>query len=152
MNYCKYIFMAILICTVLACAPKQTETVPEFSFKEILKTSTSWDGEKIEYPGGDPEITGVIIEAQEGFDTGFHCHPMPNVAYIIEGEVEVELLNGTKKLFIKGDSFEEVVNTWHKGRVVKGPLKIIVYYAGVVDMPTLIKPKTDDLEIEDCVE
>ena len=147
----KYIFITVILCFLISCAPKQTENVNQFSVKEILKTTTSWDGNQIVYPAGDPEITGIIMEAHEGFDTGFHCHPMPNVAYILEGEVEVELLNGTKKLFKKGESFEEVINTWHKGKVVKGPFKILVYYAGVVDMPILIKPKTDDLENEECV-
>ena len=148
----KYILITVLFGLLISCAPKQTEKVPQVSVNEILKTTTSWDGDQIVYPEGDPEITGVIMEAQEGFDTGFHCHPMPNVAYILEGEVEVELLNGTKKLFKKGDSFEEVIDTWHRGKVVKGPFNILVYYAGVVDLPIFIKPKTDDLENEECVE
>ena len=152
MNSSKYVFIVILIGLIISCAPKQTETVLPISIKEILKTTTSWDGDPIQYPEGDPEITGLLIEAQEDVEIGFHCHPVPNIAYILEGEIDVEVFEGPKIIFKKGDAFEEVINTWHKGKVLKGPAKILVYYAGEVDTPITIKPKTDDLENEECVE
>lgn len=152
MNSCKYVFLAILIGLIISCAPKQTETVPPVGIKEILKTTTSWDGGKIIYPEGDPEITALIYEVQEDIDTGFHCHPVPNIAYMLEGEIEIEVFEGPKIIFKKGDAFEEVINTWHKGKVLKGPAKILVYYAGEIDTPIIIKPKTDDLENEECIE
>ncbi len=88
----------------------------------------------------------------EGFDTGFHCHPVPNLAYIFEGEIEVEVFNGPKIIFKKGDAFEEVIHTWHRGKVLKGPAKIVVFYVGEIDTPITVRPKTDDLKNEKCVE
>jgi len=152
MNSCKYVFIIVLLGLIISCAPKQTKPVPPISSKEILKTTTSWDGDKIIYPEGDPEITGIIIELQQDVDTGFHCHPVPNLAYMLEGEIEVEVFEGPKIIFKKGDAFEEVIDTWHKGKVLKGPAKILVYYVGKIDTPITIKPKTDDLESLKCIE
>ena len=148
----KYIFLFFILTISLSCAQKQVETKPPVSVEEILNTSTSWDGGKIIYPEGDPEIRGIIIELQEGVDTGLHCHPVPNLAYMLEGEIEVEVFDGPKKLFKKGDAFEEVINTWHRGRVLKGPAKVLVFYVGEIDTPISIKPKTADLSTEKCVE
>ncbi len=144
--------IAVLLSLAVSCAPKNTETALPISSKEILKTSTSWDGDPIIYPDGDPEIKAIIIELQEGVDTGFHCHPVPNLAYMLAGEIEVEVFEGPKQVFKKGDAFEEVIHTWHKGRVLKGPAKIVVFYVGEVDLPITIKPKTYDLKSEKCVE
>jgi len=152
MNSGKYVCTVILIGLIISCAPKQNGSVLPISSKEILKTTTSWDGDPIKYPEGEPEITGLIIEAQEDVEIGFHCHPVPNIAYMLEGEIEVELFDGQKHIFKKGDAFEEVINTWHKGKVLKGPAKILVYYVGEVDMPITIKPQTNDLLNEKCIE
>ena len=142
----------LLLSLAVSCAPKHTETALPISSKEILNTTTSWDGDPIIYPDGDPEIKGIIIELQEGVDTGFHCHPIPNLAYMLAGQIEVEVFEGPKQVFKKGDAFEEVIHTWHKGRVLKGPAKIVVFYVGEVDTPITIKPKTDDLKNEKCIE
>ena len=131
---------------------KQIETKPPISVKEILNTNTSWDGGEIIYPEGDPEIRTLVIELQEGAVTGMHCHPVPNLAYMLEGEIEVEVFNGPKKVFKEGDAFEEVINSWHSGRVVKGPARVVVFYVGEKNTPITIKPETDDLKNEKCVE
>jgi len=148
----KYVFILIMLTLTVSCAAKHTETKPLISSKEILKTTTTWDGDNIKYPDGDPEVTGIIIELQEGVDTGFHCHPVPNLAYILDGEIEVEVFEGPKQIFRKGDAFEEVIDTWHKGKVLKGPAKILVFYVGEIDLPIIIRPKGDDLKNLDCIE
>ena len=152
MRRLKYIFLLLPLALSLSCAQKQVETKPPVSVKEILNTNTSWDGGEIIYPEGDPEIRALVIELQEGADTGLHCHPVPNLAYMLDGEIEVEVFDGPKAVFKKGDAFEEVIHSWHRGRVLKGPAKIVVFYVGEVDTPITIKPKTDDLKNEKCVE
>jgi len=152
MNSYKYVFILVLLGFIISCAPKQNVSVLPISSKVILKTTTSWDGEPIQYPKGDPEVTGLIIEAQEDVEIGFHCHPVPNIAYMLEGEIEVEVFEGPKKIFKKGDAFEEVIDTWHKGKVLKGPAKILVYYVGELNTPITIKPVSDDLKNLKCIE
>jgi len=152
MNILKSVFIFVLLGLIVSCAPKVIETKPPVSIKEILRTTTSWDGDSINYPEGSPEITVLTIDMPAGFDTGFHCHPVPNLAYMLEGEIEVEVFNGPKIIFKKGDAFEEVIHTWHKGRVLKGPAIIVVFYVGEVDTKITIKPKSADLKNEKCVE
>lgn len=151
MKRLKYVFLLFPIILTLSCAQKQMEVKLPISAKEILRTSTSWDGDPIVYPEGAPEIRAIIIELQEGISTGFHCHPVPNLAYMLEGEIEVEVFEGPKKKFKKGDAFEEVIHTWHSGRVLRGPAKILVFYVGEVDTPITVKPKSNDLLNEKCL-
>jgi len=148
----KYVFILALLTLTLSCAAKHTERKSPISSKEILKTTTTWEGGKIYYPEEDPEVTGIIIELQEGVDTGFHCHPVPNLAYILSGEIEVEVFEGPKRIFKKGEAFEEVINTWHRGRALKGPAKILVFYIGEFNVPITIKPRGDDLKNLKCIE
>jgi quercetin dioxygenase-like cupin family protein len=65
---------------------------------------------------------------------------VPSFGILLEGELEVTLLNGQKKLIKTGDAIAEVVNTVHNGRNVgEGPVKILVFYAGAKDLPVTVK-------------
>jgi len=100
---------------------------------QLLKTTTSWDGKQIVYPVGQPEITGLIVEIAPGKETGWHLHPVPSFAYILEGTLEVMLKDGRMKHLEAGDPLVEVFDTPHNGRNVgTTPLKIMVFYAGIV--------------------
>jgi quercetin dioxygenase-like cupin family protein len=99
----------------------------------LIKTTHSWDGKQIVYPVGQPEITGLIVEIAPGKATGWHLHPLPSLAYILEGTLDVMLKDGQIKHLGAGDPLVEVVNTAHNGRNVgTTPVKILVFYAGVV--------------------
>jgi len=99
----------------------------------LIKTTTSWDGKQIVYPVGQPEITGLLIEIAPGQETGWHLHPSPSFAMILEGELEVGLKDGKIIRLHAGDPLVEVVNTPHNGRNTgTTPLKIMVFYAGIV--------------------
>lgn len=148
----KYLTIIILFALCSSCVNKDISTKPQVKISEILKTSRSWDGGKITYPEGFPEVTAIIIEMENGYDTGFHCHPVPNLAYMLRGEIEVEVLEGLKHVFREGDAFEEVINSWHRGRVLKGPAEVLVFYIGEMDTPVTIRPKRGDLKNEKCDE
>jgi quercetin dioxygenase-like cupin family protein len=99
----------------------------------VLKTETSWDGNPIEYPSGKAEITGMIIEIAPGGETGWHLHPVPSFGVILEGELEVQLKNGSVKRLKSGEAMAEVINTLHNGRNIGSvPVKLVVFYAGSV--------------------
>ena len=96
-----------------------------------LKTDSSWDGKKIEYPQGQAEVTGLLIEIDPERETGWHKHSVPSFAMVIEGELEVTLRDGRKKLLKAGDLLAEVVDVAHTGRNVgTGVVKLVVFYAG----------------------
>lgn len=105
----------------------------------ILKTATSWNGNPIEYPTGKPEISGLTIEIPPGGETGWHKHPVPSFAMILEGELEVKLKDGSVKRLKTGEALAEVVDTFHNGRNVGTvPVKLVVFYAGVADQKLTI--------------
>lgn len=100
----------------------------------LLETSRTWSGAAIQYPEGSAQITGLLIEIAPGGETGWHAHPVPSFAVVIEGELEVRLPSGAKRRVRAYESFAEVIDTAHNGRNVSdGPLKLIVFYAGAVD-------------------
>ena len=106
----------------------------------VLKTETSWDGKPIVYPSGKPEISGLVVELAPGAQTGWHSHPVPSFAFVLEGELEVEQKNGSVKHLKAGEAFAEVINTFHNGRNLGTiPVKIVVFYAGAVGEKLTIK-------------
>jgi quercetin dioxygenase-like cupin family protein len=127
---------AMLLCHTLV-AQESGVTATTF-----LKTDRSWDEEPLRYPEGSPEVSGLIIEIAPGAVTGWHRHPVPSFALIIEGELEVELKDGRRLLLQAGDGLAETVNVWHNGRNVGSlPVKLAVFYAGVKEQPlTQVEP------------
>ena len=106
----------------------------------ILKTDKSWDGKLLDYPQGQAEITGMVIEIAPGGETGWHLHPVPSFGMLLEGELEVSLKDGRTKKIRAGETLAEVVNTLHNGRNVGTvPVKILVFYAGAVGQPLTVK-------------
>lgn len=104
---------------------------PTIDSKILMQTSVSWDGEPIIYPAGEAEVTAVYIEIQPGENTGWHYHPIPSFAYLIEGNLEVTLKDGQSKTMEQGDTLAEVTNTVHNGRNIgESTVRLIVFYIG----------------------
>ncbi len=109
--------------------------------KVLAKTSNSWDGSELpNYKTGKPEITILRIKIPAGAKLPLHKHPVINAGVLLKGELTVITDEG-KKLHLKaGDSIVEVVDKWHYGKNEgKKTAEIIVFYAGVKDMPITIK-------------
>ncbi len=107
---------------------------------KLMQTTSSWNGAALAYPAGQAEITSLLIEIAPGGETGWHLHPVPSFGYILEGELEVSLKDGTVKHMVAGQALAEVVNTLHNGRNVgKGPVKLVVFYAGAVGSTLTVK-------------
>lgn len=99
----------------------------------VLKAQTSWDGKPIVYPSGKAEVSGLVVELAPGAQTGWHSHPVPSFAFVLEGELEIEQRNGGVKRLKAGEAVAEVVNTFHNGRNIGTvPVKLVVIYAGTV--------------------
>ncbi len=106
----------------------------------VLKTTTSWDGKLLQYPAGQAEVSGMIIEIAPGGETGWHKHAAPSFGMLLDGELEVQLKDGATKRIRKGESIAEVVDTFHNGRNVGAvPVRILVFYAGAVGQSLTIK-------------
>ena len=106
---------------------------------QVLKTTSSWDNTPIAYPQGKAEITGLLVEIAPGAETGWHLHPVPSFAMVLEGTLEVTSKDGRVKRFQAGEALAEVVNTLHNGRNVGSiPAKLVVFYAGATGQPLAI--------------
>lgn len=128
-QYIVFVFLSwIFAHPVFAFEPSKTIKVTT-----VLKATESWDGQKLSYPKGQAEITGMIIELLAGAETGWHLHGVPSFGMILEGEIDVHLKDGRVKKMKKGETLAEVVNTYHNGRNNGTvPVKILVFYAGAV--------------------
>ena len=124
-----------------AAAAFALEEAPAVRVTPIVKGTAGWNGEPVVYPQGQAEITGMMIEIAPGAETGWHGHPIPSFAVVVEGTLEVTLKDGRKKRVGPGEGLIEVVATLHNGRNVgKVPVKLIVFYAGVVGQALSFKP------------
>ncbi len=107
----------------------------------LAKTSSSWDGSPLpDYPKGTPEITILRIRIPPGVQLRLHNHPEINAGLLLEGELTV-VTEDNKTLHLKaGESFVEVVNTWHYGKNEgTKTAELVVFYAGVVDAPITVE-------------
>jgi len=107
------------------------ETKSPLKVTPLLTTTKTWEGAPIVYPQGQPEVSGLIIEIAPGAETGWHSHPVPSFAFILEGTLEVQLKDGRSKRLQAGEALDEVIGTLHNGKVVGDmPVKLVVFYAG----------------------
>ena len=107
--------------------------------QENLSTTKTWDGAPIHYPSGTAKVTGAIHTIPPGVETGWHLHPVPCFALVLEGELVVELKDGRTKNLKAGDTLAEVIGTLHNGKNTgKVPLKIAVFYAGNTELKNTI--------------
>ncbi|MDY0136905.1 MAG: cupin domain-containing protein [Thiomicrospira sp.] len=105
----------------------------------LLKSTTSWEGTQIQYPDGEAEISGLMVEIAPGAETGWHYHPVSSFGYMLSGELEITTEHGQVKRTRAGEAMVEVANILHNGRNVGSePVKIIVFYAGAKDVPLTI--------------
>ena len=130
---------------------QETYSNPEARVSEIFKATKTWDGQPIVYPDGIPEVTLVELSIDDGFNTGYHCHPVVSFVHVLKGELQIQLYNGPKKAFKQGETFAEVIDTWHSGEAINGPVEALIYYIGEEGTPLTILPKTDDLT-QKCAE
>ena len=126
---CRFLCILLALCLPqFAFALDATATV---KVTPLLKTETTWSGIPIVYPAGPAEVTAIIVEIAPGGDTGWHEHPVPSLAYILEGNLEVTRATGEVKTLGPGDALVEVVNTLHHGRASGDkPVKLVVFYVG----------------------
>jgi quercetin dioxygenase-like cupin family protein len=91
-------------------------------FSKTLKT------DKID----NQEIRLVLVKFAPGEISGAHRHPIPAIAYVLEGEIE-STFDGKVKRFKKGESFYEDPNLLHaatKNMSKTKPAALLVYFIG----------------------
>jgi len=114
----------------------------------LKKSSVTGNGQKIIYPVTDKaEVTAMTVNLAPGAETGWHSHPIPVYAYVVEGTLEVELEGGQIITYRSGDAIIEVVNTLHNGRNRGSEeVRLVVFYTGAEGTPSVVKPSTSSNE------
>src|SRR5689334_10560625 len=125
------------ICLLSASLKAEDAYRNEIKVTTLLKTDKDAAGQKIVYPKtDDAEVTSVLVEIPVGAKTGWHEHPFPCMAYLLEGELQVELADGTKKIVKQGEALAEVVNLLHIGENLgPKPVKLVLFAIGVKNQP-----------------
>ena len=124
------VLAVLLLWPIVALAVDQNSAVKVTS---LLKTTSGWDGKQIVYPEGQAEMTALLVEIAPGESTGWHQHPVPSFGFLLEGTLEITLMDGRVKRMEPGEALSEVTDTMHIGRVLsKTPVKIVVFYAGAI--------------------
>lgn len=112
-----------------------------FRSTTVLQTSTTVTGQPIEFPLFRNEIRAFLVEIAPGGQAGRHMHPIPTFAYILEGELSVEIDGQPPRLYRAGQAWVESVMTWHNAFNRGGsPAKFLVVYAAEEGKPTAIRP------------
>ena len=113
--------------------------------ERLLVSKTAYNGQPLNYLKTDrPEVTVLLVTIPPGGSTGWHEHPVPVYAYMLEGELTVELKNGGHYRFVKGDPVLEVVNQPHNGRNTgTTDARLLVFYTGATDLKNVIRSQEE---------
>lgn len=103
--------------------------------------SKAYNGQAIAYPDTkSPEVTILEATFPPGGGTGWHYHPVPVYAYMLDGELTVELEGGAKKTFRKGEAIIEVVNLRHNGiNTGDRNARLVVFYTGAAGTANVVR-------------
>lgn len=120
---------------VLAIGLVSSALAQEISYKNLLKplleTSRTVTGEALAYPTGTPKVNVSIVVVPPGGATGWHSHPVPLVAYMLEGELTVDYGDKGKRTYRKGEALVEAMATPHNGtNTGSEPVQILAVYLG----------------------
>jgi quercetin dioxygenase-like cupin family protein len=133
----------ILAVAVLGLITTPAAAQVKFSYTPILQSGATVAGVAIAYPKTDSaEVTALRVEVGPGGETGRHMHPFPTFVYVLAGAINVEMEGGAARSYKAGDSFLEVVNTWHNGKNSGATTaQLLVVFVGVHGKPGLVRPQ-----------
>jgi len=134
--------LAVLFVLLLAAVPilRSSDYLSQVKSQKILVTTTAGNGQPIHYLQTDhPEVTAMTVEIPVGAETGWHLHPEPVYAYVLAGQMEVEIADGTRLRFKPGDAIVEVQNLAHNGRNIgSDSVRLAVFYTGQTGQPNVV--------------
>ena len=107
----------------------------------ILKTDSTTTGQKIsDFFISPSEATGLKVIIPPGKETGWHVHTVPGFAYVIRGNLTIEMASGKKLEFKPGQSFAETIQVPHNGKNFgTDTVELIAFFIGQKGKPITIK-------------
>jgi quercetin dioxygenase-like cupin family protein len=112
--------------------------------EKLLVSSTAYNGQKLSYLKTEqPEVTALVVTIPPGGSTGWHQHPVPVYAYMLDGELTIELKDGGTHRFKKGEAILEVMNLQHNGtNAGEKDARLLVFYTGSPGLSNVIRLDT----------
>ncbi len=143
MKHVYGIFVAFLLLILSTSVWAQDYKNVEVS--KVLVSSVTSNGTPLKYlQTAQPEVTVLVVHVPPGGSTGWHQHPVPVYAYMLEGTLNVEIKGGQTSVFKKGDAILEVMNTLHNGyNSGSETATLVVFYTGAVGVPNVVKEKVE---------
>ncbi len=135
----KFLFVCLLF--AMHGGELQAEEYRNVEVKKLLVSTKTGNGDPVAYLNtANPEVTALEVTFPPGGSTGWHKHPVPVYAYVLEGTLTVKLESGQCLTFNKGDAIFEVMNTFHNGtNLGTEPVRLVVFYTGAVGIPNVIR-------------
>lgn len=126
---------AILVFAALNSWAQQTY----YPVQELLTTGKTVVGEDIRYPAGKPRVSVAIVTIPPGATAAFHRHPAPLIAYVLEGELNVDYGDKGIKTFRQGEAMVEAMDVSHRG-INPGTaiVKLLAVYVGAEGTPNVL--------------
>ncbi len=143
MKHVYGIFVAFLL--LILPTPLLAQDYKNVEVSKVLVSSVTSNGNQVKYlQTGQPEVTVLVVRVPPGGSTGWHQHPVPVYAYMLEGTLNVEIKGGQTYIFKKGDAILEVMNTLHNGyNSGSETATLVVFYTGAVGVPNVVKEKVE---------
>ena len=143
MKHVHGIFVAFLL--LILPTPLWAQDYKNVEVSKVLVSSVTSNGTPLRYlQTGQPEVTVLVVRVPPGGSTGWHQHPVPVYAYMLNGTLNVEIKGGQTSVFKKGDAILEVMNTLHNGyNSGSETATLVVFYTGAVGVPNVVKEKVE---------
>ena len=143
MKHVYGIFVAFLL--LILPTPLLAQDYKNVEVSKVLVSSVTSNGNQVKYlQTGQPEVTVLVVRVPPGGSTGWHQHPVPVYAYMLEVTLNVEIKGGQTYIFKKGDAILEVMNTLHNGyNSGSETATLVVFYTGAVGVPNVVKEKVE---------
>ncbi len=133
--------VVVLLFLLIINSVVHAEEYKNVEVQKLLTSTTASNGQPLTYlKTAQPEVTALIVRVPSGGSTGWHKHPVPVYAYMLEGTLNVELKEGRTFIFKKGEAILEVMNTLHNGyNSGNETASLVVFYTGAVGVPNVVK-------------
>ena len=119
------IALGLLLATPLAASTQEKPAPEKIVATTIFQSTVTAAGQKIVFPSANTEVTALIVDLPAGADTGWHAHPYPRYAYVLDGAVTVENDAGARNTYAAGSFFVEQIGIYHHGTTTV-PTKLLV--------------------------
>jgi len=139
-RFTGYVVLALLVAGIGLLWAQDASGQAGAKITTILQTTTTAQGQPIQFPLFRNQFLGVLFELAPGGRVGRHRHPVPNVVYVLEGELTVEADGQPTRVYRAGQAFSEG-DHWHDG-INNGsvPMKAWVVFAATEGQAPTVRP------------